>query len=156
MQSTFEPPSWQATTLCILIAFHAAHTSIIYRTHLLSTALDDGRWAILVLDASTASTASLNTLHHAVRSGVAIWDLAEDDVAAIEPRGDHGGDEELGAVGVGAGVGHGQHEGLLVGELEVLVCEFLAVDGFAARALNISSERSNKKWVGEVNIRYRE
>ena len=31
---------------------------------------------------------------------VALEDLAEDDVAAIEPAGDDSGDEELGAVGV--------------------------------------------------------
>jgi hypothetical protein len=37
---------------------------------------------------------------------VALEHLAEDDVLAIQPRGDGGGDEELGAVGVLAGVGH--------------------------------------------------
>lgn len=37
---------------------------------------------------------------------VALEDLAEHDVLAIQPRGDGGGDEELGAVGVLAGVGH--------------------------------------------------
>lgn len=31
---------------------------------------------------------------------VALEDLAEDNVAAVEPRGDDGGNEELGAVGV--------------------------------------------------------
>jgi hypothetical protein len=31
---------------------------------------------------------------------VAVEDLTEDDVAAVEPAGDDGGDEELGAVGV--------------------------------------------------------
>lgn len=36
---------------------------------------------------------------------------------------------------VGAGVGHGQKEGLVVGQLEVLVAELLAVDGLSARAL---------------------
>jgi len=36
---------------------------------------------------------------------------------------------------VGAGVGHGQKEGLLVGELEVLVGKLLAVDGLATSAL---------------------
>jgi len=37
---------------------------------------------------------------------------------------------------VGAGVGHGEHERLLVGELEVLVGELLAVDGLATSALS--------------------
>lgn len=36
---------------------------------------------------------------------------------------------------VGAGVGHGEHERLLVGELEVLVGELLTVDGLATSAL---------------------
>lgn len=43
-------------------------------------------------------------------------------------RGDDGGDEELGAVGVLAGVGHGQETLLGVLELEVLIGELLAVD----------------------------
>ena len=34
--------------------------------------------------------------------------LAEDGVLAVEPSSLHGGDEELRAVGVGAGVGHGE------------------------------------------------
>jgi hypothetical protein len=33
-----------------------------------------------------------------VGHGLDIGDLTEDDVLAIEPRGDDGGDEELGAV----------------------------------------------------------
>ena len=36
---------------------------------------------------------------------------------------------------VGAGVGHGQEEGLVVGQLEVLVAELLAVDGLSTGAL---------------------
>jgi hypothetical protein len=36
---------------------------------------------------------------------------------------------------VGAGVGHGQKEGLVVLQLEVLVAELLAIDGLAASAL---------------------
>ena len=58
-------------------------------------------------------------------------------MAAIEPGGDDGGDEELRAVGVWAGVSHAEHEGLLVLELEVLVCKFLAVDRFGAGALQV-------------------
>lgn len=37
---------------------------------------------------------------------VALENLAEDDMATIEPGGDDGGDEELTAVGVLARVGH--------------------------------------------------
>jgi hypothetical protein len=80
---------------------------------------------------------------------VALEDLAEDDVATVEPamrsisqvyrrtgpyttsedlRSDDGGDEELRAVGVRTGVGHGQETLLGVLELEVLVLELVAVD----------------------------
>ncbi len=38
----------------------------------------------------------------------ALNNLAKDNVLAIEPGGLHGGQEELGAVGVGARVGHGE------------------------------------------------
>ena len=44
---------------------------------------------------------------------VVVDDLAENDVLAVQPRGLDGGDEELGSVGVGSGVGHGQESGLL-------------------------------------------
>ncbi len=47
--------------------------------------------------------------------------LAEDDVAAIEPGAGHRGDEELGAVGVGARVGHGEQARGRVLRREVLV-----------------------------------
>lgn len=39
-----------------------------------------------------------------------------------------GSDEELGAIGVLSGVGHGEKTGLGVLQLEVLVCELVAVD----------------------------
>ena len=64
-------------------------------------------------------------------------DLAEDDVSSVEPWSRLEGDEELRAVGVGAGVGHGQEVGLRVGELEVLVVELVAVDGLAASAVSV-------------------
>ena len=78
---------------------------------------------------------------------IALEDFAEDDVTTVEPaepvlastvlpkvlylrylRGDDSRDEELGAVGVLAGVGHGQQTGLGVLELEVLILELVTVD----------------------------
>lgn len=53
--------------------------------------------------------------------GYATHILTEDDVLSVEPRGDNGGDEELRAVGVGSGVGHGEEVRLVVLELEVLI-----------------------------------
>ena len=49
-------------------------------------------------------------------------------MGTIEPRGNDRGDEELRAVGVLSGVGHGEHAGLGVLQLEVLVLEAVAVD----------------------------
>jgi hypothetical protein len=84
-----------------------------------------------------------------VNNVVALEDFAKDDVASVQPasartllafgtlisgaqlanlRGDGSGDEELGAVGVGSGVGHGKKTLLGVLELEVLVLELVAVD----------------------------
>jgi hypothetical protein len=89
----------------------------------------------------------LNLLHDVV----ALEDLPENNVTAIKPaiaapvsarsipqassltiaddlRGDDGGNEELGAIGVLPGVGHGQNARLGVLELEVLVGELLTID----------------------------
>jgi len=66
---------------------------------------------------------------------IPIRDLAKDDVLSVQPAGNDSGDEELRAVCVGAGVGHGEQAGLGVLELEVLVLELLAVDGLAAGAV---------------------
>lgn len=119
--------------------------------HLLLAGGGDGG-GVLVLDGAGVAAASLNGADNTLGLNIIVGNLAEDDVLAIEPRGDDGGDEELGAVAfcllasshsskvghllrVGAGVGHGQEEGLGVLQLEVLVGELLAVDGLAAGAL---------------------
>lgn len=51
----------------------------------------------------------------------------KDDVLAVEPRGDNGGHEELGAVRVRAGVGHREEVGAVVLELEVLICIYALI-----------------------------
>jgi hypothetical protein len=67
------------------------------RTNLQLSSLDNGR--LLVECNLTAATASgLKGLDDGQRFIVS--DLAEDDVLAIEPAGDHGGDEELGSVAI--------------------------------------------------------
>lgn len=57
--------------------------------------------------------------------------LAKDDVFAVQPRSLNGGDEELGAVGVFAGVGHAEPAGGVVLQLEVLIGETVSVDALA-------------------------
>ena len=78
-------------------AVHSPITSL-YMIRLLLTSTDDCGWALLVLDGTAAATAGLDRLDDLVRLDVAVGDTAEDDVLAVEPRGDDGGDEELGAV----------------------------------------------------------
>lgn len=75
-------------------------------------------------------------------------------MGTIQPRCNDSGDEELGAVGILASVGHGKKTRLGVLKLEVLVydinrsvtialyilislrtCEFLSVDGLSASAV---------------------
>jgi hypothetical protein len=63
--------------------------------HLQLARLDNGR-ALVVLDGAAAGTGSLKSLDNVKR--LLVGNLAEDDVAAVEPGGDNGGDEELGAV----------------------------------------------------------
>jgi hypothetical protein len=86
---------------------------------------------------------------------VALEDLSENDVAAVEPAGDDGGNEELAAVGVLmvhvrqcmshigfihgdsylSAVGHAEETLAGVLELEVLVGELGAVDALSACAI---------------------
>ena len=59
---------------------------------------DDGGRALLVLGGAAAAADGLDGLDDLVRLDIAVGDAAEDDVLAVKPRGDNGGDEELGAV----------------------------------------------------------
>ena len=61
--------------------------------------------------------------------------VAEDGVLAVQPCGFHRAEEELGSVGVWAGVGHGENTCASVLEREVLVGEFFTVDGLSARTV---------------------
>ena len=118
--------------------------------HLQDTRSDDGR-LLVVLDFAATAAGGLKSLDNVQRLFVS--NLAEDDVLAIEPAGDDGGDEELGAVAVemscqlcfggevraclrvGTSIGHGQKSWLGVLAGEVLVGELLTIDGLATSAL---------------------
>jgi len=102
------------------------------KANLQDTRLDDG-WLLVVVDLSAAGSGSLESLDDS--QGLLISDLTEDNVLAIEPAGDNGGNEELGAVGVWSGVGHGEKSWLGVLSGEVLIGELLTVDGLATSAV---------------------
>jgi len=90
------------------------------------TRLDNG-WLLVVVDLAGTRASSLESLDNV--QGLLVSDLTEDNVLAIQPAGDNGGDEELGAVGVWSSVGHGEKSWADVLLLEVLIGELLTVDG---------------------------
>jgi hypothetical protein len=99
-------------------------------------------------------TRALRDVLNLVHDVIAFEDLAEDDVAAIEPAGDDGGDEELTgstksgvsrtqvvswrvlpSVCILARVGHAEKAFASMLELEVLIGELGTVDGLATGAV---------------------
>lgn len=68
-----------------------------FSTSLQDTGGGDGG-AGLVLNLAVITTGSLKSSNNV--HGPVVSDLAEDDVAAVQPGGDDGGDEELRAVAV--------------------------------------------------------
>jgi hypothetical protein len=68
--------------------------------------------------------------------------LSKYDVLAIQPRSGNGGDEELRAIGILAGIGHRQKTRFRVLELEVLICEFVAIDRLSASSITLSEVTS--------------
>jgi hypothetical protein len=116
------------------------------------TRLDD-RGLLAELDGAGRRANSLEGLDNL--HGLLISDLAEDDVAAIEPRGDNGGDEELGAVGVGTSVGHGEETRASVLQGEVLVGELLTVDGLATSAVATSEVTTLEHELGDDTMERR-
>lgn len=84
----------------------------------------------------------LNNIH-------ALNDGSEDNMTVIQPRGLHGGDEELRSVGVGTGVGHRHDSGSGVLQGEVLVLEFVTVDGFSTGAIVVCEVTTLAHEVGD-------
>ena len=57
---------------------------------------------------------------------------------SIKPFGFDGTEEELGAICIGPGVGHRENAGTRVAKLEVLIREFVPINGFSAGTIVIS------------------
>jgi len=85
---------------------------------------------------------------HQVNNFLSFHNLTKNDMLAVEMGRQGGGNEELRAIGVGAGVGHGEEIFLIVADEELgvpvkaLVLEFLAVDGFPSSPVMISKVTS--------------
>lgn len=58
----------------------------------------NGWWGVPIANGSRAAATRLERADNLVRSNIAVSNAAEDDVLAVEPRGDDSGNEELRAV----------------------------------------------------------
>ncbi len=83
----------------------------------------------------------------------ALDNLSEDDVLAVQPGGLGSADEELAAVGVGAGVGHRQDAGSGVLQGEVLVLELVAVDALASGSVVVGEVTALAHEVGDHPVK---
>jgi len=99
----------------------------------------------LLAGLSRLGAEALDLLHH-VHS---LNHLAEHHVLPVQPLGLGGADEELGAVGVGSSIGHGEDSRSSVLQTEVLVLELVAVDGLAPGAVAGSEVSSLAHEVGD-------
>lgn len=84
----------------------------------------------------------IHALHH----------FSEHDVLLVQPGSLGGGDEELGSVGVGAGVSHGHDAGAGVLQLEVFILELLAVDGLAPGTVVVGEVSSLAHEAGDDSV----
>ena len=89
-------------------------------------------------DDSRASASSLGAnLLDGLNDVHTISDLSKDGVLSVEPRARDGGDEELGAVGVGSSVGHGEESLDVVLLSEVLVVELGSIDRLTSSSVAV-------------------
>jgi len=114
------------------------------------SAIDDSR-LLVVWDGSKFSAGGFDSFNVFLR--LFVGNLTEDDVTAVKPGRNDGGDEELGAVRVRARVSHGEKERPVVlpgiRSVQVLVLELVAIDGLATSAI-LTSEIA--AWLSPAQI----
>ena len=71
---------------------------------------------------------------------------------SIEPWAWDGAQKELGTVGVGSGVGHGQDSGTGVSELEVLIGELVSIDGLSSGSVVVGEVTSLAHEIGDDTV----
>jgi len=83
----------------------------------------------------------------------AVDDLAKDDMFTVQVRGGNGGEEELAAIGVGAGIRHAKNTGLGMFQLEILVVESTrSIDGHFPCSVPIYEISSLTHEVGDYSM----
>lgn len=103
------------------------------------------------LGATVVRALALNSLHNVK----AFDNLAEHDVAAVEPGSGHSSDEELRAVRVGASVRHREETGAGVAHLEVLVGKLGTVNALAASTVASSEVTTLEHELGNDTVERR-
>ena len=100
-------------------------------------------------DHGTTSATTLRTHSlHGSHDFHAFHDFPEHHVLSVQMRRGHGGNEELGSIGVLPSISHGQQAGLSVALDEVLICELISVDALAASSVSSSEIASLAHEVG--------
>jgi len=127
----------------VSVASNLAHTPY-SNDHRTPFGLERGKICELLLDFVTVRDGDLlrglprpgPELLHCLHNLLSLHNMPKDSVLAVQPVAGHERDEELGAVGVGAGVGHGELVGRAVGKREVLVSEFVTVNRLPPSAIS--------------------
>jgi len=112
------------------------------------SAVGDGDWFGSLAGLTAERLNLLDDVH-------ALDDGAEHDVLVVQPARLDRADEELRAVGVGSGVGHGQSTWSLMLEGEVLILELLAVNRLAASAVVVGEVAALAHEVGNDSMERR-
>jgi len=102
----------------------------------------------LSLGFAGVSTAGFDSL----QEFLSLDDFTEDDVLSIEPRAFNESQEELRAVGVGTGIGHGQKTRSGVLNIEVFILEFSTIDGFTTSTVASSEITTLSHELGDDSV----